>query len=147
MLIYRITIIMNQDQILNLLYDNSPIYFRHENGINDLNLEIDEKETYLNFVDEEDNEIYINSSKIVKNTKYIIDSSDIDINKKIQIRYNIKKYSSVPCLIKKYKFIAEISENDDPTIKSTLKLITYSIFKLGMYSKNYIKCDTYYSNF
>ena len=147
MLIYRITIIMNQDQILNLLYDNSPIYFRHENGINDLNLEIDEKETYLNFVDEEDQEIYINSSKIVKNTKYIIDSSDIDINKKIQIRYNIKKYSSVPCLIQKFKFIAEIFANDDPTIKSTLKLITYSVFKLSIYSKNYIKCDTYYSNF
>ena len=144
---------MNQEQILSQLYANSPIYFKHTNGDNvdiDLNLEIDEKELEFNYVEDENFEIYISSSKIIKNHKKMVNTSDIHVNTKIQIKYNIKKYSQmycIPCFVQNYKFIAEIIANDDPTIKSTLKLITYSICKTGVYTKYYKKCDTYYSNF
>jgi hypothetical protein len=141
---------MNRDQILSQLYENSPIYFKHENVDIDLNLEIDENELEISYVDDENFDIYISSSKIIKNYKKMVNSSDINVNNKIQIKYNIKKISNMSCisyLSQNLKLIAEISANDDPLIKSTLKLITYSIFKVGVYSKKYIKCDTYYSNF
>jgi uncharacterized protein (DUF1330 family) len=145
---------MNQQQILSQLYDNSPIYFKHENCEgNDLNLEIDLKELELSYVDDNDFHMYIGSTNLIKNNKKMAMTSDIDICNKIHIKFDIKEHSCISYISPKYKFIAEITENNNHNdnnnrlIKSSLKLVTYLICKIGIYSKSYIKCDTYYSNF
>ena len=97
MLIYPIPIIMNQEQILSQLYDQSPIYFKHENNEIDLNLEIGETELDFSYVDDENFDIYISSSKIIKNYKKMVNASDINVNKKrIQPLTKIKLGANKP---------------------------------------------------
>jgi hypothetical protein len=138
---------MNQTHILAQLYMNSPIYFKNGDGHNgDLNLEINDGKTELSMVDE--NYIaYISSSQLIKNDKKMLNVSEIDTFNKIQIKYIIQEYSCLPFIVPKYHFVAEITENENHDINSTLKLTTYSICKAGVYSKSFLECDTFYSNF